>query len=170
MAEDIGLDPREDRRGQSAGVIGPSQDVKSDLGNTREERLAGQGASDNRLMFELKDKLDAGTLSADDVGSLRAVVEALKQNNIVNGDVMRRNPGAISLEGQADDRAWQNRMRLFQDAIDKFTGGQQSVGGGGTVMLDLRTDGGRSKARMDRESADNVVKALRDSRRETGRY
>jgi len=121
-------------------------------------------------MFQLKDKLEAGTLTAEDVGSLRAVVEALKQNNQVNGDVMRRNPGAISLEGQADDRAWQNRMRLFQDAIDRFTGGAQGGGGGNTVMLDLRTDGGRSKARMDRESAENVINALRQAKRETGRY
>lgn len=170
MAEDLGLDPRQDRRGQRAGVIGPLEPVQSDLGNTREERLAGQNAVDNRLMFELKDKLEAGTLSPADVEDMRAVVAALKQNNIINGDVSRRNPGAISLEGGADDRAWQNRMRQFQDAIDKFTGGSQGGGVSATVMLDLRTDGGRSKARMDRESADNVVKALRDSRRETGRY
>lgn len=171
MAEDIGLDPRQDQRGRAPSVIGPNQDVQSDVGSTREERLAGQGATDNRLMFELKDKLDAGTLSADDVGSLRAVVAALKQNNIVNGDVSRRNPGAISLEGGADDRAWQNRMRQFQEVIDRFTGGQAQMGGTAQIVqVDLRTNGGRSRARMDRDSADAVIKALRDSRQETGKF
>lgn len=163
-----------DGGGNTNGVqaSGSDREVRSSFGETRGERLAGQNAVDNRLMFELKDKLEANALTAADVGSLRAVVAALRQNNIVNGDVMRRNPGAISMEGRADDRAWQNRMRLFEDAIDRLTGGAGSSGSGGgsTVVVDMRTDGGRSKARMDRESADNVVKALRDSRRETGRY
>lgn len=170
-AEDVALDPRQDLRGQSAGVIGPSQNVSSNLGTTREEKLSGQAASDNRLMFELRDKLDAGTLTADDVGSLRAVVAALRQNGKVNADVMRRNPGAISLEGQADDRAWQRRMVQFQEAIDRFTGTGQ---GSQSVTVDLRTDGRRtSTLRTDEEGARGLqqwARAMAEGRRDTGRY
>ena len=120
-AEETRLDSRQDRRGQRAGVIGPNQDVQSDLGNTRQERLAGQNATDNRLMFELRDKLEAGMLSADDIGGLRAVVAALRQNAKVNNDVMRRNPGAISLEGQRDDKAWQATGKRFEQEIKRLS-------------------------------------------------
>jgi tape measure domain-containing protein len=106
-AEDIGLDPSEDQRGKPPAIIDPSQQLKSTTGNTREDRLAGQGAVDNTLMFKLRDKLEAGTLGSEDAGSIRAVLAALKQNNQINGDVLRRNPGAISLEGQRDDAMWQ---------------------------------------------------------------
>lgn len=118
-AEEISLDPRQDRRGQSAGIIGPNQNVKSVLGDTREDRLAGQNAVDNRLMFELREKLKAGTLTAADAGALRTVVESLKQNALQNAQVDRH--GAfISLEGRRDDMAWQQTRARFEDAIKRL--------------------------------------------------
>jgi hypothetical protein len=104
----------------SLGVIGPNQDVKSRYGATAEDRLAGQTATDNRLMFELRDKLAAGTLSQSDIGALKTVVASIRQNGQVNADVMRRNPGAITLEGARDDRAWYATMVKFEDAIKRL--------------------------------------------------
>jgi tape measure domain-containing protein len=108
------------RNEDSLGIIGPNQVVKSNLGDTREERLAGQNAVDNRLMFQLRDKLTAGTLEAGDVGALTTVIQSLKQNAQVNADVMRWNPGAVTLEGARDDRAWQATRAQFENAVARL--------------------------------------------------
>jgi hypothetical protein len=79
--------------------------------------LAGQNAVDNRLMFQLRDNLTAGTLEAGDVGALKTVIQSLKQNAQVNADVMRWNPGALTLEGARDDRAWQATRAQFENAV-----------------------------------------------------
>lgn len=81
----------------------------------RSERLAGQNAVDNTLAFELRDKLRAGALTADDADDIRAVIAALDQNEQINRDVDRMNPGAFSGAGMADRREWQNiRSQLAQ--------------------------------------------------------
>ncbi|WP_019654019.1 tape measure protein [Variovorax atrisoli] len=101
------------------GVIGPNQEIKSVTGDTREQRLAGQNATDNRLMFELRDKLRAGTLTAEDAGSLRAVIAALKQNAQVNADADKKG-SFISLEGRRDDAQWQAMGARFAQELAKL--------------------------------------------------
>lgn len=150
------------RNEDSLGVIGPNQVVKSQLGDTREEKLSGQNAVDNRLMFLLRDKLTAGTLGADDVGDLQAVIASLKQNQIQNAQVQRHGAGFISLEGQADDRAWQQTMLRFQDAVDKFTGGGQRVGGD-TFVTNVKLDGSSKQLTFaDKESQATATDLMRD--------
>jgi len=118
-AENVSLDPRQDRRGQAAGVIDPSQG-ESLTGNTREERLAGQNAIDNSLMFELRDKLRAGQLGNGDVQSLKTVVDALKQNDLINGSVDKMAAGSFSLEGRRDAAGWQAVRAQFEEAIKRL--------------------------------------------------
>jgi len=162
--EDFGLDPREDRRGQAAGVIGPNQDVHSNLGDSREQRLGGQNAVDNRLMFLLRDKLTAGALTADDVGDLQAVIASLKQNAIQNAQVDRHGAAQISMEGRRDDLAWQNTMRRFEDEVARLTGTAASAAAGNTYVTHLRLDGGGSRrlSFADRESQQSANDLLRD--------
>jgi hypothetical protein len=96
-------------------------------GNTREERLAGQNAVDNTLAFELRDKLNAGQLTKDDADDIRAVIAALDQNEAVNRDVDRMNPGAFSSAGAADRAEWRSiRTRLAQ-ALGTVGGTQQGA-------------------------------------------
>ena len=65
-------------------------------GNTREERLAGQGANDGTGAFALREKQRAGTLSADDLKTAEAVLAAAKFNQ----QQVEQNRGAFSLSGQ----------------------------------------------------------------------
>lgn len=152
-----------DNRGKPPAVIGPNQQVKSNLGDTREDKLVGQNAVDNRLMFLLRDKLNAGTLTPQDVGDLQAVIASLKQNALQNAQVDRHGASQISLEGRRDDLAWQNTMRAFQDEVERLTGGAISAGGA-TYVTNIKLDGGGSKKLnfADRESQDAASDLLRD--------
>lgn len=105
------------------GIIGPdntAKPIQSAFGNSREERLAGQNAVDNRLMFELRDKLKAGTLTSGDAGALRTVIDSLKQNAIQNAQVDRHGAGFISLEGRRDDAAWQAMGARFAQELRRL--------------------------------------------------
>ncbi len=105
------------------GLIGPdnsSKPITSAFGSTREQRLSGQNAVDNRLMFDLREKLRKGTLTAEDAGSLRAVIEALKQNAKQNAQVDRHGAGFISLEGRRDDAQWQALGARFAQELKKL--------------------------------------------------
>lgn len=111
------------------GIVGPDntpKPIRSAFGDTREERLAGQNAVDNRLMFELRDKLRAGRLTAADTGALRTVVEALKQNALQNAQVDKHG-SFISLEGRRDDLAWQQTRARFEDAIKRLEKPEKST-------------------------------------------
>ena len=125
-AEEIGLDPRADRRGQTAGIIGPNQVLKSDSGDTRADRLSGQNAVDNRLMFELRDKLNAGTLGPEDAASLRAVIAALDQNRKQNAEADRKG-SFISTEGRRDDAMWQSIGARFAQELKKLEAPDRST-------------------------------------------
>ncbi|QSI33329.1 tape measure protein [Variovorax sp. RKNM96] len=180
-------------RSSGGGQDDSGRQVKSSFGDNREQRLTGQNATDNRLMFDLRDKLAAGTLSPQDVGDLRAVVAALRQNSIQNAQVRRHMPGAISLEGQRDDIAWQATGKRFQQAIDRFEGqGGQATGPGlqapqdedaqpprseRTVNLNLKLDNGKQSPRLslrtDEEGARNAeqfFKILKDGRINSGKF
>jgi TP901 family phage tail tape measure protein len=91
----------------------------STVGSTREDRLAGQGASDENLRFELLKKLQTGTLSEGDLGSLKAVVATLKENERMFAALP---PGLTSLEGLADDRKWESARAGFEQAIANMQG------------------------------------------------
>lgn len=89
------------------GVIGPNQDVKSSIEKT------GPNAVDASLQFELRKKMDAGTLTTDDLPAIRAVIASLQQQNEVNGSASRMSAGFQSTGGAADAQAWQQvRGRL----------------------------------------------------------
>lgn len=112
-------------------------------GNTREERLAGQSASDESLRFELLSKLQGGGLTSADLGGLKAAVEAIKTNQAIFDSL---SPGLVSLEGLADDRKWANARTGFEQAIARFEGqaGTPSNGAasvGKTISIDLRVNG-----------------------------
>lgn len=92
-------------------------------GSTREERLAGQNAVDNTLLLDLEAKLKAGTLTKDDAADMEAVIAALDQNDQVDRDADRMNPGGFSLDGMRD-RA---RMRSVRQQLARRL---QSLGDG----------------------------------------
>lgn len=144
-------------------------------GNTREERLAGQNAVDNTLMFKLRDKLDAGLLTDADRADIEAVIAALDQNEAVNRSLDRLNPGAFSSAGAADRNEWrQVRTRLAQ-ALGNTTLGQTGGGDGRSSggqresistpskTVNVRIDGGRGRrenVNTDEAGAAALVRSL----------
>ena len=124
-------------------------------GNTREERLSGQAASDDRLRFELLEKLRAGTLTQADLPGLKAVVSSLKTNQAVFDSMP---VGLASLEGIADDKKWANARTGFEQAISNLGGGSN---GGTTVTVNI---GGRKKTVgvSSQNDANTLVSVLRD--------
>jgi tape measure domain-containing protein len=100
-------------------------------GDTREERLAGQNAVDNSLLFELEAKLKRGALTAADTDDIRAAIAALEQNEQIDRDVDRMNPGGFSLAGMADRAKWRAlRQQLEQQLANTAVGAGGSQGGG----------------------------------------
>lgn len=143
--------------------LGPDKYSKpkggSVTGNTREERLAGQNAVDNSLQFTLRDKLNAGDLTADDLASLQAVVAALKQREQVDRDVDRMAPGAFSLEGMRDRRSWEQTRLQFENAISRLGGGG-GASVGRTVRVDINTSRGTETVNTDDAGAAAIVRSL----------
>lgn len=130
-------------------------------GNTREERLAGQAASDETLRFELLRKLQTGTLTESDLPALQAVVQTLKNNQEMFDSLPA---GMTSLEGYADDRKWMAARTGFEQAIARFSGGSgaqgaQGVGRTVTVKIDAGK-GKRESVNTDDAGADAIVRAL----------
>lgn len=134
--------------------------VKSQYGNTREERLAGQNAVDNTLMFALRDKLKAGLLTEADLPALQAVLAANADNEKIARSM---GPSGWSNEGRADWTAWQNTMRLFEQQVARFGGGgsgAQTVG----RRVDMRINLGGSdnyEFQTDEDGQDEVERLLR---------
>lgn len=134
--------------------------VTSRYGSTREERLAGQNAVDNTLMFALRDKLKAGLLTEADLPALQAVLAANADNEKIARSM---GPSGWSNEGRADWVAWQNTMRLFEQQVSRLSGG---ASGGQAVGRVVRIDfGDEGSATMDESSADAVLAALRRAKR-----
>lgn len=102
-------------------------------GNTREERLAGQNAVDNTLLLELEAKLKAGTLTADDAANMEAVIAALDQNDQVDRDADRMNPGGFSLEGMRDRARMRSVRQRLATTLQTFgEGSGTGVGSSGS--------------------------------------
>lgn len=110
-------------------------------GNTREERLAGQNAVDNTLMFTLRDKLRAGTLTEADAASLEAVIGAMQNNEAIDRSVDRMSVGAFSSEGVRDRLEWQRTRVMFQQALESFGIGSAGSQAMGTYRVELVSGG-----------------------------
>lgn len=137
-------------------------------GSSREERLAGQNAVDNNLAFSLRDKLLRGELSSDDVGDIQAVLAALNQNEAVNRDIDRFNPGAFSLGGAADRNEWRAIAQQLRQALSAL-GGNGAPAVGRTVNVNLNSGGTTRTVRTDPDGAEAIVGALNDARLRAGR-
>lgn len=105
---------------------------KSTYGNTREERLAGQGAVDNTAMFALRDKLRNGTLTGQDLPQLEAVIAAMQANQAVDRTLTA---GAFDLSGKNDAAMWANVLTQFTQQASRLKNG-----GGSTYNVSI---GGR---------------------------
>lgn len=125
------------------GVIPNGPEIKSVTGDTREQRLAGQNAVDNRLMFEIRDKLNSNTLTAADAASIKAVLAALAQNRAVNASVDRQSAGAISLEGRRDDAQWQAMGARLAAELAKI---ERPAGESTTHKVEITTPDGSTQA------------------------
>lgn len=130
----------DDRRSRATGVIGPSQEIKSTTGNTREERLAGENAVDMNLQFQLRDKLKAGTLGAADLGAIKTVIETLKQQQAINASASKLSAGFMSTEGLRDAASWQATRAQLEQVVANLEGATRGGGGKNTthnVKLEL---------------------------------
>jgi TP901 family phage tail tape measure protein len=130
-------------------------------GNTREERLQGQNAVDNTLMFRLRDKLKAGALGPEDAADIQAVLAALDQNAQVDRDVDKMNPGGFSLEGMADRREWAAIRTQLAQALTKTSVGR-------TVLFKLDTGSGIEDINTDEAGARALMRALTKAARRAG--
>jgi tape measure domain-containing protein len=81
----------------------------------RAQLLKGQNAVDNNLQFSIRDKLNAGTLGAGDVGDVQNVLAALKTNDKLNQ--FGRSVGGISLAGIEDDQKWKNMIPVLENFL-----------------------------------------------------
>jgi hypothetical protein len=133
----------------------------SPTGNTREERLQGQNAVDNTLMFRLGDKLKAGALGPEDAADIQAVLAALDQNAQVDRDVDKMNPGGFSLEGMADRREWAAIRTQLAQALTKTSVGR-------TVLFKLDTGSGIEDINTDEAGARALMRALTKAARRAG--
>jgi hypothetical protein len=140
-------------------------------GNTREERLAGQSATDESLRFELLAKLQQGTLTKEDLPALRAMVETIKTNQSIFDSMP---VGLSSLSGLADDKKWAAARTGFEQAISTLGGGSGAGAAtvGRRIVYDLRLNDQPYPIKLDeddRESADNldafIARLTRDKRR-----
>lgn len=130
------------------------------VGNTREDRLKGQTASDETLYFSLLAKLKAGTLTEADVGNLQNVVQVLKNNQALFDTL---GPGDSSLEALADDRRRAAARVQFEQAIARLTGGSGAQGAqtvGRTVTVNLKTGNATDTVNTDEAGAQAIVRTL----------
>lgn len=93
------------------------EDVKSAslTGDNREERLKGQNAVDAGGFFAVKEKLERGTITADDKQLIEALAAQVRQNALLNASV---GPGAISFEGLRSFEEQANVARRAQEQLD----------------------------------------------------
>ncbi|MDO8903965.1 tape measure protein [Hydrogenophaga sp.] len=131
-------------------------------GNTREERLAGQNAVDNTLIFALREKLNAGTLTSQDAKDLTNAIAALDQNEAVNRDLDRMNPAAFSLTGAADRNEWRAVRQQFEQALKATQVGRR-------VTVELRNGRQSETVNTDEEGAAAIVRTLQNSALSAGR-
>ncbi len=97
-------------------------------------------------MFQLRDKLENGSLDAGDIGGLETVITSLRQNALQNAQVDRHGASFIGLDGRRDDLAWQSVGEQFEQAVSRLKKSTKadapgappsSTGSSHTVTLDL---------------------------------
>ncbi|WP_219211935.1 tape measure protein [Variovorax boronicumulans] len=164
---------------ESLGVIGPNQQIKSTTGNTREERLAGQNAVDMNLQFQLRDKLNAGALTAADLEDMKNVIASLRQQDAVNGSASKMSAGFQSLEGQRDAQQWQSVRQRLEDVMRQMAqqeaaAKQAADQAARQVDVNLKTDGiSKGTVRTNDDGAatlQRMLVELENGRRNSGRY
>jgi tape measure domain-containing protein len=128
----------------------------STTGNTREERLAGQNAVDNSLLFELRDKLRAGTLTSADSDSIRAAIAAIDQNAQIDRDVDRMNPGGFSAAGMADRREWAAIRTQLAQILEKTSVGRK-------VTVELKQGSQTRLVKTDEDGAAALISSLQSA-------
>jgi tape measure domain-containing protein len=129
----------------------------SAYGNTREERLAGQAASDESLMFEIERKLRAGVLTAEDLPAIRAVAQTIRTNQRQFDAIA---PGGSSLEALADDRRRLALASQLELQAAKFSGGS----GGVPVNVNVNVGGQKTSKTINtssQEDSDALVDLLK---------
>lgn len=124
-------------------------------------------AVDNTLIFTLREKLQKGTLTADDAKALQTAIATLRFNE-ASGDAMK--PGAWSLDGINDQNAWKATRTLFEQALARVGGGTQNAPTvGRTVQVNINTPAGRETVNTDEAGAAAVVRALQQAGLSAGR-
>lgn len=151
----------------------PGEDPRNGLGETqaewqRRKDLTGQNAVDNTLAFKLRDKMRSGLLTADDLPEIKAVLAALDQNEAINRDIDRFNPGAFSLAGAADRNEWRAVAQQLRQVVTSL-GGSGAPMVGRTVNVNLNVGGTTRTVRTDPNGAEAIVGALNDARLRAGR-
>lgn len=134
----------------------------STTGNTREERLAGQNAVDNTLLFELRDKLRAGSLTSADAPAIRAAIAALDQNAQIDRDVDKMNPGGFSLAGNADRREWAAIRTQLAQTLEKTSVGRK-------VTVELKNGSQTDTVNTDEQGAAALLRSLKTAALASGR-
>ena len=98
-------------------------------GQQRAKKLEGQNAVDATLMFKLREKLSAGTLTDADMADIKNVTDSLDQNNEINNFAQAN--GMMSTAGVADATAWQGvnaRLKAKLQELQQQTGGSSGFG------------------------------------------
>lgn len=167
--------------GGAANVVGAGRDAQ---GRTPEEiaRLQQQGGVvDNSLIFRLRDKLAAGTLTREDLASAEAALRAAQDNaTLSNGPIG-------GLNGQADASMWvQTLQQIVQAARGGAVGGGSASspaslgrgsGSGSTAVAQPRTVnisiGGRTTAvntasDADADALESVMRQIEDAANRSG--
>lgn len=107
--------------------IKAGQDLQSVTSDTIEERLNGQNAVAASLQFQLRDKMQAGTLSEADLLAIQAVIASLKQQNEVNCSASKLSAGFRSLEGARDAQGWRSVTAQLEQFVSRAEARQQAA-------------------------------------------
>jgi TP901 family phage tail tape measure protein len=127
----------------------------------RMEKLKGQNAVDNTLQYKLREKLNAGTLGPEDEAEIRAVIDALRQQETVNRDLDSFG-GAFSAAGSADRAEWANVRAMLEQSLNK-----QAIGR--TVNVKIDTGSGTETVATDEAGAQALVRGLQKAGLAAGR-
>jgi tape measure domain-containing protein len=167
----------------TAGQIGPDNRVTgpSVVGSTREQRLAGQNAVDNTLIFSLIDKLNSRTLTEADRGSVETAMAAWRQNRAVTDDALQRNAGAFSFDYLRDLDAQGRQLQRMLELLGAGGSGLAAKGGRGALggsnsgsgvrrTVNINIGGKRTAVGVASEDdADNLVAVMRQLESAAGR-
>lgn len=97
----------------------------------REKRLGGQNAVDANLQFQLRDKLLANQLTADDLPAIHDVIASLKQQAAVNSSASKLSAGFQSNVGAADALQWQQVRTRLENEEKRITARTVNISIGG---------------------------------------